>query len=224
MIYKESLIRPTVIPKELIPQMKRSDGDVIRYDLVRYGAGKGAFALARALKDIPGFCYTFFMRKVACHRDGKGIVSRLAYPLFLLILRRYRYKYGIDISPAAEVGPGLYIGHFGGIVVSPFAKIGANVNINQGVTIGTINRGPRAGTPVIGDRVWIGANAIVVGHISIGDDSLIGPGAFVNFNVPAQSIVIGNPGKVVSHKGSADYINNLADLPCSKTEKVTAGS
>lgn len=95
------------------------------------------------------------------------------------------------------------------MVISQAAQFGANVNIAQGVTVGRIFKGMRAGAPVIGDRVWIGANAVVVGGITVGNDSLIGPGAFVNFDVPEKATVLGNPGKVVSYTGSGDYINNV---------------
>ena len=55
----------------------------------------------------------------------------------------------------------------------------------------------------------MGAHAIVVGKITIGNDALIAPGAYVNFDVPCGSVVLGNPGKIVSQKGSAGYINNI---------------
>jgi serine O-acetyltransferase len=58
----------------------------------------------------------------------------------------------------------------------------------------------------------VGANAIIVGKVTIGDDALIAPGAYVNFDVPEKSIVIGNPGKIVSTSGSAGYINNTLDV------------
>lgn len=193
----------------------------IKSDLLRYGRGSGLSAFARTWFGIPGFRYTFVMRKVRYHRARRRPASWLLYPFYCLLLRHYGYKFGIDFSPAAEVGPGLYIGHFGGIFVSQFAKLGGNVNISQGVTIGTINRGPRAGTPRVGDRVWIGAHAVLVGNISIGDDALIAPGAFVNFNVGPSSVVIGNPGRVVSQKGSRDYINNLAPVPTGRAETVS---
>lgn len=70
-------------------------------------------------------------------------------------------------------------------------------------------RGKRRGNPVIGDNVWIGSNACVVGNITIGDDVLIAPLSFVNFDVPSHSIVVGNPA-VVKYKENATegYITN----------------
>jgi serine O-acetyltransferase len=87
--------------------------------------------------------------------------------------------------------------------------IGKNFNIANGVAIGQANRGKLKGAPVIGDNVWIGPNAVVVGAIRIGNDVMIAPGAFVNFDVPDHSIVVGNPG-VIKYKENATegYINN----------------
>ena len=73
--------------------------------------------------------------------------------------------------------------------------IGNNVNVHKGVTIGRTNRG-NAGSPHIGNTVFIGINATVVGNIKIGDDVLIAPNAYVNFDVPSHLIVIGNPGVI----------------------------
>jgi serine acetyltransferase len=61
------------------------------------------------------------------------------------------------------------------------------------------------------DRVWIGANAIIVGGITIGEGAMIAPGAFVNFDVAPNSVVLGNPGRVVSNKGSVLYIHNAVE-------------
>ena len=97
------------------------------------------------------------------------------------------------------------------MVVSPHAVLGANVNIAHGVTIGAASRGPRTGAPTLEDRVWVGANAVLVGNITVGHDALIAPGAYVNFDVPPMSVVLGNPGKVVSSEGSIGYVNRTLD-------------
>ena len=90
-----------------------------------------------------------------------------------------------------------------------FLKIGKNCNIAQGVTIGQQNRGKKAGYPTIGNEVWIGTNAVIVGNIHIGNNVLIAPNSYVNFDVPDNSIVIGNPAQVISNdEATKDYINN----------------
>lgn len=110
------------------------------------------------------------------------------------------------------LGGGLYLGHPYNITINPNARIGRNCNIHKGVVIGQTNRGARKGTPTIGDKVWIGINAAIVGNITIGDDVLIAPNSYVNIDIPSHSVVFGNP-CVVKHRDWATegYINHIAD-------------
>jgi serine O-acetyltransferase len=159
----------------------------------------------------PGFRFTYYLRKVAFYSRSKRSWGIFGYVYNRILLNHYRFRYGFEISPATNIGRGLYLGHFGGVVISPFAILGANINIAQGVTIGVANRGKHAGTPTLEDRVWVGANAIIVGKVTIGREALIAPGAYVNFDVPPNAVVLGNPGKVVSDTGSAGYVNQTMD-------------
>ncbi len=79
----------------------------------------------------------------------------------------------------------------------------------KGVTIGSISRGKLKACPTIGNRVWIGPNAVVGGNIEIGDDVLIAPLTFVNKDIPDNAVVSGNPCKINNYNGSHDYIKNL---------------
>ena len=95
-------------------------------------------------------------------------------------------------------------------MVNNNAIIGRNCNIAHGVPIGATRRGEHKGVPCIGDYVWIGTNAVLVGNIRIGNDVLIAPGAYVNFDVPNHSLVIGNPGKIVpKDRPTRNYITNV---------------
>jgi serine O-acetyltransferase len=183
----------------------------LRADVYRYRRQTNHRAMISAYLHDPGFRFTYYLRKVAFYSAKKKSVWVFAYIYNRVMLHHYRFKYGFDISPTTSIGPGLYIGHFGGVVISPFAVLGANVNIAQGVTIGAASRGARKGAPALEDRVWVGAGAIVVGKITIGHDALIAPGAYVNFDVAPMSVVLGNPGKVISMSGSAGYVNNILD-------------
>lgn len=109
---------------------------------------------------------------------------------------RYSRKYGIEFAPDVQIGKGLYLGHPYNITVGGGVKIGNNVNLSKGCTLGMENRGNRRGVPVIGNHVVIGINATVVGRITIGDDVFIAPNSFVNFDVPDHSVVVGNPGVI----------------------------
>lgn len=121
---------------------------------------------------------------------------------------RYSRKYGLEISPEASIGKGLYLGHPYNITVGSGCVLSDNINLHKGCTIGSTS-GDNWGSPVIGNCVWIGINATVVGKITIGDDVMIAPGAYVNFDVPSHSVVIGNPGEI-HHKENATeaYIRN----------------
>ena len=131
-------------------------------------------------------------------------------PLWLFLLYRMRMKYGLEIGPRVDIGPGFYIGHAFNISINPSVKIGKNVNIHRGAVIGQENRGSRCGTPVIGDNVWIGVNAVIVGEVSVGSDVLIAPNTYVNRDIPSHSIVLGNPCQIISSVNATEgYLNNV---------------
>ena len=123
-------------------------------------------------------------------------------------LVRYARKYGLEIAVDAEIGNGLYLGHPYNITVGSGVKMGDNVNLHKGSTIGRENRGAREGVPKLGNNVMVGINATVVGNITIGNDVMIAPNAFVNFDVPSHSVVIGNPGKIhYKENATQGYVN-----------------
>ncbi len=148
--------------------------------------------------------YLFFLRKVqTCNNKYINILYRFMY-------RRLSQKHGIEIPRGTTIGKGLYIGHPYNITINENAVIGKNVNIHKGVTIGQENRGKRKGAPFIGDSVWIGIGAVIVGKISIGEDVLIAPNSFVNCDVPDHSVVFGNPCKVVAKENATEgYLCHL---------------
>lgn len=113
---------------------------------------------------------------------------------------------GISIPASSIIGHSFYIGHFGGIIINANSIIGNNCNISQGVTIGVSGRGEKRGSPILGDEVYIGVNAVVSGKITIGDNVLIGACTLINKSIPAGSVVIGVPAVIVSQKGSKGYI------------------
>lgn len=113
---------------------------------------------------------------------------------------------GISISHEARIGPGFYIGHFGHIFIGKDAKIGAHCSISHGVTLGESGRGAQRGTPQVGDRVVVGANAVLAGKISIGDDAVIAPNSLVIYDVSKSSVMMGVPAKCFSKAGSRDIL------------------
>ena len=113
---------------------------------------------------------------------------------------------GICIPMQCDIGEGLKIAHFGTTFFPSRGRIGRNCSVSHGVTLGLAGQGKERGGPVIGNRVYVGPQAIVVGKITIGDDVLICPGAVVLRSVPSRAVVMGNPARVVSHEGSFDHI------------------
>lgn len=181
---------------------------LLQKDFVRYkGHVQGAlWELVMAYFAYPGFRFCV-LRKICLSYSRFspfGLVGRL---LFF----RVQQKYGFQIPFVTKIGDGFFMGHYGNIVINGKVIIGSNCNIAQGVTIGQTNRGKTKGVPVIGDRVWIGANAVIVGGIRIGNDVLIAPLSYVTEDIPDMAVVAGNPAKIVNFNGSSGYINNILE-------------
>jgi len=121
-------------------------------------------------------------------------------------------KLGYEIPYQCEIEPGLQLIHRGGVIINPLATLGKNVTLLRGCTIGSNRRGKRAGAPVISSNVWIGANAAIIGRVTIGNDVMIAPNAYINFDVPSHSICVGNPAHIVSKENATEfYIDNPFD-------------
>ena len=171
--------------------------EIIKSDLYRY-VGKSNNILLVQLRYFfftPGFRYIYFFRK------GSLAKYRIMRYFWHFCMRMCMYRTGIQIPLGTRIGEGFRIVHFGHIVINPNTKIGKNFNISQGCLIGN-SQGKHDGVPIIGDNVCMNANSIIIGGVSIGNDVLIAPGAFINFDVPGNSIVIGNPGKIIKREES----------------------
>jgi serine O-acetyltransferase len=102
----------------------------------------------------------------------------------------------MDLDPQATIGGGLCIGHIGGVHINPGAVLGRNCDLAHGVTIGASAMG-RQGAPIVGDDVYIGARATLVGKIKIGSGAKIAANTLVITNVPAGATVMGVPGRII---------------------------
>lgn len=174
--------------------------DIVYSDLYRYNGKMGVKnLLGTAIRKVD-FRWILLFR----------IYQSRRHPFFSRwMLRRCSLKTGIQIGWHSTIGKGLVLVHCGNIAVNNEAVIGKNCTMYHGVTVGMEFRGSRQGNPVIGDNVWIGSNACIVGNIKIGDDVLIAPLSFVNFDVPSHSIVIGNPAKIIHRENATEcYITN----------------
>lgn len=104
---------------------------------------------------------------------------------------------GVTIRAQTEIGPGLYIGHTGIVRIHPKVRAGRNLCIGQGVTIGQRGPGYNDDAPVLGNNVFIGTGAKVLGAIIIGNNVKIGANAVVLKDVPDNATVVGVPARVV---------------------------
>lgn len=180
--------------------------DLIESDLYRHTGKVNTLLFLRNVVFNPGFKYSFWMR-MSAHLNRHILFKCSMYYFAAIMLAHYRDKYGIDIPFTTQIGSGLYIGHSGGIVVGA-TSIGKNFSISQGVTIGQTNRGERKGRPTIGNNVYVGPGAIVIGNIKIGDNVAIGANCVVTKDIPDNAVVTGVTGVVISYKGAEGYLLN----------------
>jgi serine O-acetyltransferase len=180
---------------------------LIRSDYRRFVA----LGARRPLKTIffyQGLWATFIYR-VSNHlyyRTPFAPLRKLARFLCQVARKGIEILTGISLPPECEIGEGLYIGHFGTIIISSMTVIGKNCNLSQGVTLGVSGRGDQRGAPIIGNRVYIAANAVVAGKITIGNDVVIGACTVVTTSVPDRAVVVGNPAQIKSFRGSFGHI------------------
>ena len=175
---------------------------VFKKDLYRYYGEKGESLLKRIFRPLE-------IKYILAFRKANMCKFRPLKLFYMIKLMRLSHRTQIQIPARTSIGEGVYIGHLGRVIIHPDAKLGKNINIGTGVTIGIENRGKRKGVPVISDNCWIGTNAVIVGNIKIGTDVLIAPLSYVNFDVPDHSIVVGNPGRIISRENATeDYICN----------------
>jgi serine O-acetyltransferase len=176
-----------------------------KYDLRRYNI----FLESRVeslFSIVNNFVFAYGLHAIAVYRFGRWIDAKIKSPVaaplkgaLLLIYHLFawmvRKAYDIHISKKTEIGPGLYIGHFGGIEVEGGCTIGSNCSISQHTKI-LVDK--NSGKPSqVGSKVWIGAYAVIEG-CDIGDGATIAAGACVGKNIDCCNLAAGNPARVVS--------------------------
>lgn len=152
---------------------------------------------------------------LAEYRFSRWVLTRVHIPVARKLLLLFGFLWhklieittGIDLPKHAEIGKGLFIPHFGGIIINPDVKIGEYCNLMQDVTIGMGGRGDKQGCPTIGHRVMVGAGARVIGRITIGNDVVIGANAVVTKDLPDGAVAVGVPAMIISYEGSQDYVS-----------------
>jgi serine O-acetyltransferase len=149
------------------------------------------------------FCYPG-VHAVWGHRISHWLWHRGARLAARAFAELTRILTGVDIHPGAVLGAGLFIDHATGVVIGETAKVGDDVTLYQGVTLGGTGRDTGKRHPTVGDRVTIGAGAKVLGPITVGEDSRIGANAVVIKPVPPGSVVVGVPGQIIGALAATD--------------------
>lgn len=152
--------------------------------------------------------WAIFQYRIAnwCYNLETPILKHLLLFLCLFWQKIIEVITGISIPNSVTIGHSFYIGHFGGIIINAKTVIGNNCNISQGVTFGVSGRNDNRGVPVIGNNVYIGANAVIVGKIFIGNNCVIGANSLVVNSFESDITLLGVPAKTVSNNTSKDYI------------------
>ena len=158
---------------------------------------------------LPGF------RAVAVQRFGvwrMGIQPKLLRAPFSILYRslyrKVRNSYGIELPYTVQLGRRVVIEHQGGIVIHGFCQIGDDSIIRQNVTLGIRHLDRLKDAPKLGKRVNVGAGAVVLGDISIGDDVNIGANAVVLSDIPAGQTAVGIPAKIITPKSQVPELTN----------------
>jgi len=155
---------------------------------------------ARGLLEIIT-CYSG-LHAILLHRVAHALWVRDVPLVPRLISQLGRFLTQIEIHPGAQIGEGFFIDHGSGVVIGETTEIGRNVTIYQGVTLGGTGKETGKRHPTVGDNVVIGTGAKILGSLTIGDNAKIGAGSVVVQPVPADSTVVGNPGRPVITDGA----------------------
>jgi len=173
---------------------------------------------ARSILDVlffyPGF------HAVRYHRFA-NFLWRLHLGFFArMVAHTGRFLTGIEIHPAAVIGRRFFIDHGSGVVIGETSEIGNDVLMYQGAVLGgtTLSKGKRH--PTIGNNVVIGAGAIILGAITVGDGARIGAGSVVVKPVPPDATVVGIPGRIVDERRHPADLLEHGQLPDPVAEAI----
>lgn len=127
----------------------------------------------------------------------------------------------VEIHPAATIGERLFIDHGSGVVIGETADIGDDVLLYHGVTLGGKSMRREKRHPTIEDCATVGANATLIGPITVGEGATVGAGAVVSENVPADATVAGNPAEIIEEQSDEP---NVAEDGADKSEAIESES
>lgn len=141
--------------------------------------------------------FQYYLRKIEYLETlPRSIVVRIQLLIARYYYRNLQIKCGFTI-PIGCIDEGLKLPHYGGIVINGNVSIGKNCTIRPFVVIGNKRSGANSDVPVIGDNVEIGSNVVIIGKVRIGNNVVIGAGSVVINDVPDNTIVAGNPARIL---------------------------
>ena len=147
-------------------------------------------------------------------RLGLRLVARL-----LSVLARFWT--GVEIHPGARIGRGFFLDHGAGVVIGETATVGDHCVMFHNVTLGGTGKYRGRRHPSVGNHVFIGTNAILLGPIRVGDHARIGANAFlINHDVPPRSTVVGTPARIVKLNGERTDLELPRMAPSPEAEPV----
>jgi putative colanic acid biosynthesis acetyltransferase WcaB len=184
---------------------------MIRYCFQDYAANRGHVKII--------FILAFFRLVSLFARRKKSFVWWLGVPLMVLYRVIVEYILCVELRAGTKVGPGLKIEHGYSLVVNDRTFIGRNVHLRHCTTFGCVKLpdGSQGPSPVIGDNVEVGANACIIGGVTIGDNAIIGAGSVVVKDVPPNSVAVGNPARVIK---TCTHENDAAAAANNRTRLV----
>lgn len=199
--------------------VKTLRSDVDRYLFQSYGEVN--LTILRALRIFvlfPGISAVIPYRLThqCLHRLRPKLLANVLAAVSFAAQRLIVILFGIEIDAHAHIGPGLFINHSGGVVIGP-VTIGSNCNVSHSVTLGRSSLAPGTkcdDAPILGDRVWLGPGAVVVGTITLGNDVAVAANSLVTRDIPDRGVGRGVPATVISFTGSfrqVSYVGMLND-------------
>lgn len=185
--------------------------DALKADIYRQYGHSSFTGLIKGIITRRTFRVVVTIRLCQAAAASKGVFRITLLPLKMLH-HLVTQLAAMDLSWKTRIGSGLAITHGWGLVVNPKVKIGNNVTIFHGVTLGQRDKISKTGVriteyPVIEDEVWIGPHAIIVGGVTIGRGSRISGGSFVTESIPPYSVVSGNPAVIMKNNCTPDVAN-----------------
>lgn len=138
------------------------------------------------------------------------VVKQIGLLFYFLLLPAVRIYSGVHLLPPTEIGPGLAIIHFGGVVIASGTRIGKNCLLHHNVSFVTMRSSKGA---TIGDNFYAGVGAIVIGSLVIEDNVTAGAGTILTKSVPKDAVVAGVPARIIRFRKPGEQPSENKTLP-----------